>query len=151
MNTFDFITNEDKYNILAGRVPLLLNRFLSQQFNAMQLALSREQWSVLVVLWKADGCSQQMIAEATYRDKPSITRLIDNLVKEGYVVRSNDKNDRRLNLIFLTEKGKQIQKAAIQVIDDTINKATKGLSEDQMHAVRDAFELIYNNLKTHIK
>src|SRR5690606_7712330 len=96
------------------------NRFLSQQFKNKNLNLTREQWSVLAVLWKNDGCSQQVIADSTSRDKPSVTRLIDNLVKEGYVIRKNHENDRRLNLIYLTDKGKNIEKDVIEIVDDTI-------------------------------
>src|SRR5690554_1603067 len=93
------LSNENKYNLLTGRIPLLLNRFLVKKFKDNNIYLTREQWSILAVLWKNDGCSQQVLAEATYRDKPSITRLIDNLEKEGYVERKADKNDRRLNQI----------------------------------------------------
>lgn len=151
MSTITLITNENKYNLLAGRVPLLLNRFLSQQFKSKNIDLTREQWSVLAVLWKSDGCPQQVIADTTSRDKPSITRLIDNLVKEGYVERKSDENDRRLNLIFLTEKGKTIQAKVMEVVNDTIEKATDGLSEEQIFAVRDAFQIVYENIQTYVK
>lgn len=151
MKNLDLVSSENKYNLLSGRVPLLLNRFLSQQFKNKNLNLTREQWSVLAVLWKSDGCSQQVIADSTSRDKPSVTRLIDNLVKEGYVIRKNHENDRRLNLIYLTDKGKNIEKDVIEIVDDTIEKATQGLSDDQIVAIRDAFQVVYDNLNTYIK
>lgn len=151
MDKLDLVSGENKYNLLSGRVALLLNRFLSQQFKNKGVSLTREQWSVLAVLWKTDGCSQQMIANSTSRDKPSVTRLIDNLVKEGYVKRKSHENDRRLNLIFLTEKGKKVEKSVMEIVDDTIEKATNGLSDEQIIAIRDAFQVVYDNLNTHIK
>ncbi|MDO5636939.1 MAG: MarR family transcriptional regulator [Myroides sp.] len=151
MENLDLVSSENKYNLLSGRVALLLNRFLSQQFKSANVSLTREQWSILAVLWKSDGCSQQFIADSTCRDKPSVTRLIDNLVKEGYVIRKNDENDRRLNLIYLTDKGKEIEKDVIAAVDDTINKATKGLSNDQIVIVRDAFQIVYDNIKVFVK
>ncbi|NLN32340.1 MAG: MarR family transcriptional regulator [Flavobacteriaceae bacterium] len=151
MDKLDLVSSENKYNLLSGRVALLLNRFLSQQFKNKGISLTREQWSVLAVLWKTDGCSQQMIANSTSRDKPSVTRLIDNLVKEGYVKRKSHENDRRLNLIFLTEKGKKVEKSVMEIVDDTIEKATNGLSEEQIIAIRDAFQVVYDNLNTNIK
>lgn len=143
----DLLSNENKYNLLAGRVPLLLNRFLSQNFKARGIHLTREQWSVLAVLWKTDGCSQQLIADTTSRDKPSITRLIDNLVKEGYVTREQHESDRRTNLIYLTEKGRDVEAPVMEVVDETIGKATLGLSEMQIEVIKDAFQLIYDNIK----
>lgn len=151
MDKLDLVSSENKYNLLSGRVALLLNRFLSQQFKNKGISLTREQWSVLAVLWKTDGCSQQMIANSTSRDKPSVTRLIDNLVKEGYVRRKSHENDRRLNLIFLTEKGKKVEKSVMEIVDDTIEKATNGLSDEQIIAIRDAFQVVYDNLNTNIK
>lgn len=143
----ELLSNENKYNLLAGRVPLLLNRFLSQNFKAKGIHLTREQWSVLAVLWKTDGCSQQLIADTTSRDKPSITRLIDNLVKEGYVTREQHESDRRTNLIYLTEKGREVEAPVMEVVDETIGKATLGLSEMQIEVIKDAFQLIYDNIK----
>lgn len=143
----ELLSNENKYNLLAGRVPLLLNRFLSQNFKARGIHLTREQWSVLAVLWKTDGCSQQLIADTTSRDKPSITRLIDNLVKEGYVTREQHESDRRTNLIYLTEKGRDVETPVMEVVDETIGKATLGLSEMQIEVIKDAFQLIYDNIK----
>jgi DNA-binding MarR family transcriptional regulator len=151
MDKLDLVSSENKYNLLSGRVPLLLNRFLLQQFKNKGVNLTREQWSVLAVLWKTDGCSQQVIANSTSRDKPSVTRLVDNLVKDGYVNRKNHENDRRLNLIFLTEKGKKVEKDVMEIVDDTIEKATNGLSDDQIVAIRDAFQVVYDNLNAYIK
>lgn len=147
----ELLTNENKYNLLAGRVPLLLNRFLSQKFKAKNIHLTREQWSVLAVLWKTDGCSQQLIADTTSRDKPSVTRLVDNLVKEGYVTREHHESDRRTNLIYLTEKGKSIEKQVMEVVNETIDQATEGLTEEQILAIRDAFQCIYSNIKNYEK
>ncbi len=151
MNTPDLLTNENKFNLLTGRVPLLLNRFLSQKLKSEKIDLTREQWSVLAVLWKTDGCSQQIIADATNRDKPGITRLIDNLAKEGYVIRKNDEKDRRLNLIFLTSKGKKIKEPVMKVVDETIEQATKGLNDDQIIVIRNAFQVIYENIINYVK
>jgi len=151
MNTTDILTSENKYDLLAGRVPLLLNRFLSQKLKLKGIGLTREQWSVLAILWKEDGCSQQTIADATNRDKPSITRLIDNLVKEGFVSREHHKTDRRTNLIYLTDKGKDIKQSVMEVVNETIDQSTEGLNQEQILIIRDAFQLIYNNIKKYEK
>lgn len=147
----NILSHENKFNLLAGRVPLLLNRFISQQFKKAGIELTREQWSVLAVLWKKDGCSQQVIADETSRDKPGVTRLIDNLVKEGYVERRNDPNDRRLNLIYLTKKGKNIEQSVLELVNETIEIATKGLTEEEILFIRDCFETVYDNIKSVVR
>jgi DNA-binding MarR family transcriptional regulator len=54
---------------------------LQKNFKQANLDITIEQWSVLYHLWKEDGMSQQQLCDATFRDKPSITRLVDNLEK----------------------------------------------------------------------
>ncbi|HUH25410.1 MAG TPA: MarR family transcriptional regulator [Flavobacterium sp.] len=147
MKTKNLLTNENKYNLLTGRVPLLLNRYLGQKFKKEGINLSREQWSILAVLYHTDGVSQQILADATNRDKPSVTRLVDNLEKLGLVERRNHEVDRRLNLIFLTNKGKELEQPILKVVNDVIHETTKGLTEAQILAVRDAFQVIYENIK----
>src|SRR5690606_36803472 len=141
------LIDENKFNLLAGRVPLLLNRFIHQQFKKSGINLTREEWSVLAVLWRNHGCSQQVIADETRRDQPSVTRLIDKFVKERVVRRRSDSNDKRLNLIFLREKGKQIEKSVLEVVTDTIGIPTEGLSENQILFIRDCFPIVYDNIK----
>lgn len=147
MKTRDILTNEDKYNLLTGRVPLMINRLLSYNFKENGIDLSREQWSLMAILWEKDGVSQQVLADLTYRDKPSTTRLIDNLEKQQYVIRRPHATDRRQNLIFLTEKGHYIQPKIMEVMGDTMQQVTEGLTEEQTNTIREAFETIYQNIK----
>lgn len=141
-------TTENLYNLLSGRIPSAFNRALLNQFKANGITLTREQWSILAVLWKKNGCSQQVLADETYRDKPSITRLIDNLEREALVERRPDKNDRRLNLIFLTEKGKSMEEGIMKVVDHTVTEAVRNIDPEILQLVRDTFIQIYDNLET---
>lgn len=148
MNELDtMLTKEDIYHLLTGRVPLLLNRFLTQNFKKSGIPLTREQWSILAVLWEKDGCSQQVLADLTNRDKPSTTRLIDNLEKEKYVVRRPHATDRRQNLIYLTDKGRSVETALSEEVEKTISMATVGLTKEQINGIRASFEIIYKNIK----
>src|SRR3970282_2749310 len=106
-------TPENLYSILSGRTHSVFNRALLNNFRKNNIALTKEQWTILGVLWQDDGCSQQTLADRTHKDKPGITRLIDNLEKESLVERRPDAQERRLNLIFLNPQGKKHKKEAI--------------------------------------
>jgi len=45
---------------------------------------------------------------------PSMTEMIDKLVRHGMAKRSRDENDRRVVKVSLTEKGKRLRKAFMQ-------------------------------------
>jgi len=144
-------TPENLYSILSGRTHSVFNRALLNNFRKNNISLTKEQWAILGVLWQDDGCSQQTLADKTYKDKPGITRLIDNLEKESLVERRPDAKDRRLNLIFLTSKGKIIEKEVIEIVNQTLEDAIKGIDLENLKIVRDTFLQIYDNLETKIK
>ncbi|MCO6497898.1 MAG: MarR family transcriptional regulator [Chitinophagaceae bacterium] len=141
------IKNEDTLNLLTGRTPLNINRLLSYFLKESDISLTKEQWSVMAVLWKNDGCTQQVIADATYRDRPGTTRLLDNLEKDGFIERRADKTDRRANLIYLTKKGKSVEKSVVEALDKTINVATKGINDQKINLLREIFEQINTNIQ----
>src|SRR5215475_655951 len=91
------------YSFVTGKASTAIARRLQKKFNNAGLNLTIEQWSVLYHLWKQEGMSQQELCNATFRDKPSITRLVDNLEKQNLVKRVPSENDRRINLIFVTK------------------------------------------------
>jgi len=67
---------------------------------------SRTGLAVLQILLKyPDGISQQNIAKQTLRTKQLIVMTIDKLEKKGYVLRSSNNVDRRVNYIRITRKG----------------------------------------------
>ena len=86
------------YSFITGKASTAIARRLQKKFNAAGLKLTIEQWSVLYQLWKKDGMSQQELCLATFRDKPSITRLVDNLEKLQMVKRVPSPADRRIKI-----------------------------------------------------
>jgi len=91
----------------------LLNRIGKKDLILNKLDITMEQGFVLMELGHTDGLSQQELAKASHKDKPSITRLINNMIKRNLVIREADPRDRRINRIFITGKGKKIQKGLI--------------------------------------
>jgi DNA-binding MarR family transcriptional regulator len=142
----NLISLEERYNLLAGRLFMYINRYIAQRFKSSSVTLTREQWTILVQLWKQDGVSQQVIADETGRDKPSTTRLLDHLERDGYLQRRVDATDRRLNLIFLTENGIAAERAVMQVANEALDDITEGVTEEEMATVKRVFEKIYRNI-----
>ena len=81
------------FAILNGKVSAAINRKLSRNFRQNGLEITPEQWTVLIFLWEKDGVTQQELCNATFKDKPSMTRLIDNMERQHLVVRISDKKD----------------------------------------------------------
>src|ERR1700759_3892702 len=94
------------YSVINGMASIAVARRLQKNFRSAGLEITIEQWTVLYHLWKEDCLSQQELCVRTYRDKPSTTRLIHNLEKQKLVKRASSKNDKRINLVCLTDAGR---------------------------------------------
>lgn len=136
------------YSFITGKASTAISRRLQKNFKQMGIEITIEQWSVLYHLWKEDGKSQQQLCEATFRDKPSITRLVDNLEKSKLVKRVAAKNDRRINLIYLTNEGKNLQEKTMMVANQTLNEALEGVSHEDIEMAKDVLQKVYDNLVT---
>jgi DNA-binding MarR family transcriptional regulator len=135
------------YSFVTGKASIAIARRLQKKFNQAGLNITIEQWSVLYHLWKEDGRSQQQLCNATFRDKPSITRLVDNLEKLNLVKRVASENDRRINLIYLTKNAQRLEEETMQLADETLNEALKTVPADRIDICKEVLQVVYDNLR----
>jgi len=135
------------YSFVTGKASTAIARRLQKKFNSAGLNITIEQWSVLYHLWKQDGRSQQELCDATFRDKPSITRLVDNLEKLNLVKRVPSENDRRINLIYLTKNAQKLEEETMQIADETLNEALRSVPADRIDVCKEVLQIVYDNLK----
>jgi DNA-binding MarR family transcriptional regulator len=134
------------YSVINGMASTAVARRLQKNFRQSGLEITIEQWSVLYHLWKEDCLSQQELGTRTFRDKPSITRLIDNLEKQKLVKRMASKTDRRINLVCLTDAARELQDKTIELANQTMNEALLGISRDEIDTVKQVLQKVYDNL-----
>lgn len=135
------------YSFITGKASTAIGRRLQKNFKQAGIDITIEQWSVLYHLWKEDGQSQQQLCDATFRDKPSITRLVDNLEKLNLVKRVPSKEDRRINLIYLTAESRVLEDRTMQVANQTLNEALAGVTHGQIEIAKEVLQMVYDNLK----
>ena len=134
------------HSFITGKASTAIARRLQKNFKQSAIEITIEQWSVLYQLWKEDGQSQQQLCDATFRDKPSITRLVDNLEKLKLVKRVASKADRRINLIYLTKEAQSLQEKTLAIANQTLNEALVGVSNSQIEIAKEVLQVVYDNL-----
>ena len=134
------------YSVINGMASTAVARRLQKNFRLAGLEITIEQWSVLYHLWKQDALSQQELCNRTFRDKPSITSLIDNLEKQKLVKRMHSKDDRRINLVCLTDSAKLLQDKTIELANQTMDEALVGVHKNEIEIVNLVFQKVYDNL-----
>ena len=134
------------YSFITGKASTAIGRRLQKNFKEANVEITIEQWSVLYHLWKQDGLSQQQLCDATFRDKPSITRLVDNLEKLKLVKRVASKDDRRMNMIYLTNEAQVLQEKTMGLANQTLNEALGGVTIEEIEIAKMVLQKVYDNL-----
>lgn len=99
--------------------------------NLREYGVGPSQLSVLMTLYRKDGVSQEWLSKALFLDKANITRALQALEDIGLVKRLACESDRRKNLVYLTEKGAELEETIIQSIDVWTDTLAQNLSKDE--------------------
>ncbi len=140
------VNEREVFSILTGKISSTINRALLRAFSQEDLHITTEQWSILSCLWKEDKVTQSDLCDLTRKDKPSMTRLIDNLQRSKIVVRVPHATDRRVNLIHLTQYGASLREKVTAVVQSVVDKALKDVSESEIMVARTILNKIIANL-----
>jgi DNA-binding MarR family transcriptional regulator len=108
--------------------------------------VTAEQAVIIMKLYQQDGIAQQEIADAFFKDKSSIKRLIDNMERKDLIVRVPDKNDRRNKLIYLTHGGKVLREKMETVAVCVLNDAQEKIDTEEIKICKKVLGQIFDNL-----
>ncbi len=141
------IQTKEFYDFLTGKAYTAISRRLQKNFRQAGIDITSEQWSILYSLWEEEGLTQQELALRTFRDKTTITRLINNLERINLVIRVADKADRRTNFIYLTKEGRQLKENCLKQANKTLQEALSNVNNEHMLIAKDTLKKVYENLK----
>ena len=100
--------------------------FLSKEFSKFNIGSG--QYMYLIHLYKNDGLSPEELTEILNIDKGTTAKSIKKLETEGFVMRVKDKNDKRINRVYLTPKALEIKDEFLSSINAWENTLTSNLS-----------------------
>ena len=90
------------------------------------LGLTRPQWLALVRLKRRPGCSQSELADMMEIEKAPLGRIVDRLTEKGWIERRADRLDRRINRIYLTDRGERvfaaISPSSVATVEDALTE-----------------------------
>ena len=79
------------------------------------LGLTYTQYLVFLVLWEKDGITVGEICEKLILDNGTLSPLLKKMEKDGFLKKARSKEDDRVVIISLTEKGREMQQKAKDV------------------------------------
>lgn len=112
----------------------------------MGFEITVDQWLVIKNLYEKEGLNQSELAELTFKDHPTLTRIIDILCKKGLVERVMHPNDRRSFIIVLSPTGKSKVEELKPSVKQIRTQAWNNLSEQDFAHFKHVLDTIYENL-----
>ena len=109
------------------------------------IVLTPTQFAVLVKLNISEGITQKALAAYALLNDATITRTIDQLERKELAVRKRCGNDRRANLVFITDKGRELYLEAFPVARARNNNSTKGLTKDEIGELIRLLKIVKTN------
>ncbi len=119
----------------------------TQAFKEANIDITTEQWVLLDSLSQKDGISQNELGNGSFKNAPTVSRIIDLLCKKGLTKREPSPNDRRKHHIFLTSKGKKTYQKVLPVVEDLRRKGWNGLTHEDYQQFIRIMDQIFSNFE----
>ena len=110
------------------------------------LDIDRYQYVLVLINRHKEQLTQKALSELLEVDKSFMVSIINYLSSKGYVIRETNPNDKRQQVIKLTEKARVAIPKIEAVIARLNEKSMENLSESQIKTFSDVLEQISCNL-----
>jgi DNA-binding MarR family transcriptional regulator len=107
---------------------------------------TRVQWIALYYISLNHNINQSDLSRKMNVKTPTMVKLIDRLEKEGLVMRTADKNNRRIVQLSLTDKGIEINKILLPIGDTFSKTISSGISDDELKIFYTVLNKLVKNL-----
>ncbi|KPQ05639.1 MAG: transcriptional regulator [Rhodobacteraceae bacterium HLUCCA12] len=129
---------------LVRHVNRLIQRDLGERIAPLGITLG--QWYALRTLWVSDGITQIEVAQRSGIAGAAMVSAIRSLISMGLVSRKVDPKDRRKYVISLTERGRSLEKPALQAAIDANVAAMNGISKSDRDLCLSVLRRAHQNL-----
>jgi len=116
------------------------------QMRLAEHSVSLGHWPFLRVLWAADGLTQRELSREAGVMEPTTFAALKAMESLGYVVRRQLADNRRKNHIFLTAKGRRLERTLIPLAEEVNRVAVRGVPDDAVAATRGTLLAVLENL-----
>lgn len=125
-------TNENYATLSVGTKALILSKlYYSVLSKSLENIDVERHYSVLFFLNEHNGCNQQCICNNLAIDKTAMVKVIDHLIKVGFVDRNVNPDDRREHFIVLTKKGQKQTTEIVNAFNDIDKEIFSVVSKEE--------------------
>jgi len=138
---------EESLGYIVNHLMYAFRKGIVHKFRKAGYEITHEELGMLVVLGKSDGLTQTCLADTLAKDKAVITRLLNRLVRKGWVDRQTDKKDRRIVRAWLTREGALAVQHITPLLLDYVTAAIGGIDQEEFDTTCTVLRRIIANLQ----
>lgn len=129
----DYIDAAQSFSVVRRRTQALVVEACSD------LQLTYSEYVLLLRLYDNEGCSQEVMGRDLFLDKAVITRVIKLLEKKDMIYRISSDKDRRIKLLYLTERGRSLESYIKGIVRKLISFLAKDMEPEKVRILMEGF------------
>lgn len=131
---------------IIEKVHKAARRHSQEEFYKAGYDITLDQWLVLKKIHDVDKINQVELAEALFKDKASITRILSLLLKKKLIKKTEDSDKRAFNL-SLTPSGSQFYADLLIIVNKLRKQYTESISAAEQAELKRLLTKIIDNIK----
>lgn len=133
------------FTVLVDKLKRSIRKIKTEEM--AEFDLKSPHVSCLYYLYRSEPLTSKELSEICEEDKAAVSRSIEYLEENGYLVCASKSRKRYKTPLELTEKGIEVAKLITSKIDSILEKASEGVPEADKLIMYRSLELICDNLQ----
>jgi MarR family transcriptional regulator, transcriptional regulator for hemolysin len=131
-----------------GRKLAMTAKAVGTAFNAALAAEggSTPTWLILTALKHSHWTAQLDLARSLGIESPTLTRHLENLEKDGLIVRRPSESDRRATQVELTPSGEEAHERMLRAVIAFNRRLQAGISRDELERLDELLDRLARNV-----
>jgi MarR family transcriptional regulator, 2-MHQ and catechol-resistance regulon repressor len=96
-----------------------------------EYGITESQLGILEALYHLGPMSQGQLCQKILRSGSNVTTVVDNLERDKLVKRERDREDRRIQIVTITERGRALMARLLPVHVSRLTKVMNALTRDE--------------------
>ncbi len=113
--------------------------------------LGESHHTYIFTVCRHPGISQEAIAKRLFINKSNVTRSLAHLEKHGYVRRERSEEDKRVTLVYPTEKAFETLPLVREMLDEWNGIITRGFSDEELEIFSEMMSRVARNAKEYAR
>ncbi len=122
-------------------------KFAQANIRKIDPSLTIDQSMLIDKLIENPFATQKELAELIFKDVASVTRMIELLVKAGFITRKTNPDNRRQNILTPTKKSKDLLDKLRSTVKSNREKALKNITAKDLEKCKQTLNKILQNIE----